>query len=402
LLLSIAASLAKLGNGDDLISWLYSCLVEEKLKVAQLRWSNRILQDRMYRIESRHRNRYAPRERFQIVLFKEMYGLTIGQTASEFAVSPQTIKRWLDHAVREPCNRTIGSLLKAVPPMMGYSDVVQDLVRLMGEMGFGGNLRIAQTLARAGVKLGRETIRRWRNDGRLPSREHNKQARKPGPVLKAKRPNHIWMLDITEIVGLFGLFRFKLAVVLDVFSRMPLAGRVFTSEPGADQMAGLVEYAARRHSPPKHFVTDQGSQFTSAAFRQSLDKLGVKQRFGAVGATGSIAIIERFWRTLKDMVRLKLRPPLTAFALNERLLAGLRYYAYLKPHQALGGATPAEIFYGRAPAREHAKRPARAYENKHDDPLFEIAYLDPDGFLPMLIPQASRCLSCQAMGLVPI
>jgi putative transposase len=168
---------------------------------------------------------------------------------------------------------------------------------------------------------------------------------------------------------------------------MPLAGKVFIKEPAAHDMAGLVEYAARKHGAPNHFVTDQGSQFTASVFRELLIKLGVKQRFEAVGATGSIAIIERFWRTLKEMLKLKLRPPLTAFALSQRLQAGLQYYAYMKPHQGLRGATPAEIFYGLAPERENAKRPARAYENKQDDTLFEIAYLDPDCCLPILIPR---------------
>jgi putative transposase len=98
-------------------------------------------------------------------------------------------------------------------------------------------------------------------------------------------------------------------------------------------MVGLVEHSAGKHGAPKHFVTDQGSQFTSDLFRAALVQFGVLQRFGAVGATGSIAIIERFWRTMKEMLMLKTRPPLTAFALNQRLLSGLRYYAYLKPHQ---------------------------------------------------------------------
>jgi transposase InsO family protein len=386
--LTIAATLTALAGGDDLVSWLYAQLVEEKLRSLQLLRANRILRERMYRIDNRHRNRYTPRERFLIVLYKVTYGLTAEQTASEFVVSPQTVKRWIDQAVREPCKRTIGSLLKAVPPLMGYSDLLRDQVGVMVEMGFGGNLLIAQTLARAGVKLSRETIRRWRNQGRMPGgADARPRPTKTGPILKAKYPNHIWMLDITEIAGLFGLFRFKLAVVLDVFSRMPLAGKVFTSEPSAADMVALVEHAAAKHGAPKHFVTDRGSQFTSDVFRAALIGLGVMQRFGAVGATGSIAIIERFWRTMKDMLLLKVRPPLTTFALNQRLLSGLQYFAYLKPHQGLGGATPAEIFYGRVPARTKAKRPARAYENKQDDPLFEISYLDPDGLLPMLIPK---------------
>jgi hypothetical protein len=180
--------LTKLGDGDDLVSWLYAELVQEKLGSEPQTRANRILQDRMYRIESKHRNYYKPRERFEIILFKETYGLTVAQTASEFVVSPQTIKRWIDQAVREPCKRTIGSLLKAVPPLMGYSDVLRNLVGLMDKTGFGGNLRIAQTLARAGVKLGRETIRRWRNDGRLRSPDDKNLARKAGPVPEGEAP----------------------------------------------------------------------------------------------------------------------------------------------------------------------------------------------------------------------
>src|SRR5580700_4932804 len=118
------------------------------------------------------------------------------------------------------------------------------------------------------------------------------------------------MIDITEIPGFFNLFTFKLAAVLDVFSRMPLTAQFFTKEPTAEQMADLVLHAASKRTPPKHFVSDQGSQFTSQLFRNSLASLGIRHRFGAIGQTGSCAIIERFWRTLKEMCLLKTRPPL--------------------------------------------------------------------------------------------
>ncbi|MGH9824634.1 MAG: hypothetical protein ACREDR_15460, partial [Blastocatellia bacterium] len=108
------------------------------------------------------------------------------------------------------------------------------------------------------------------------------------------------------------------------------------------------------------------------------------------GKSGSIAIIERFWRSVKDTVRLKLWPPLTALGLQERLLTGLFHFAYHRPHQGIGGATPAEMYYGLAPAWQAATRPPRAYENRSDtDNLFEIAYLDPERFLPVLIPKAT-------------
>ena len=297
----------------------------------------------------------------------------------------------MTEATSEPDKKTIGSLLKASPPLMGYSQVVRDLVTQMSPFGFGGNLKIAQTLARAGVKLSKETVRRWCNNPKppCPPKDLPAEPQPAGPALRAKRPNHIWMIDITEIPGLLALFSFKLAVVIDVFSRMPILGQIFTKNPTADEMASLVGSAAKRVGPSSHFVNDQGTQFTAAEFRAKLKELGAKQRFGAIGKSGSIAIIERLWRTVKETFGLKLQPPLSPAALQGRLVIGLYHYAYHRPHQGLGGATPAEIYYGKTPAHLDAVRPARAYEKRSDDKLFEIAYLDPEKYLGVLIPKAA-------------
>jgi hypothetical protein len=85
------------------------------------------------------------------------------------------------------------------------------------------------------------------------------------------------------------------------------------------------------------------------------------------------------------MCLLKMRPPLAPDDLYARLHAGLYYYGYHKPHQGIKGATPAELYYGKTPACANAVRPSRAYENKSDDKMFQIAYLDPDHLLPVLM-----------------
>jgi transposase InsO family protein len=163
---------------------------------------------------------------------------------------------------------------------------------------------------------------------------------------------------------------------------------VFFKEPTANEMAGIIQAASKKHGLPKHFISDQGSQFTSLLFREILILIrrGIKQRFRAIGKTASIAIIERFWRTMKEMLLLRLRPPLSTHDLWRRLEVGLVYYALWKPHQGLSGATPGEMYYGRRPAHIEAKRPRRAYELKDesDQQLFEISYLDPDCLLPVL------------------
>ena len=50
---------------------------------------------------------------------------------------------------------------------------------------------------------------------------------------------------------------------------------------------------------PKYFVTDRGTQFDCEPFRKWCKRRKMKPRYGAVGKYGSIAVIERFNRTIK-------------------------------------------------------------------------------------------------------
>jgi hypothetical protein len=117
---------------------------------------------------------------------------------------------------------------------------------------------------------------------------------------------------------------------------------------------------------PKHIISDQGSQFQEE-YLAWCEKRGALPRFGAVGQHRSIAVIERFWRTLKEewWRRLASKPWLL-FEAKPELEAYLVWYHELRPHQGLGGRTPASDFSrsGRSSAtpdsRDAAPRPCRA------------------------------------------
>jgi hypothetical protein len=116
----------------------------------------------------------------------------------------------------------------------------------------------------------------------------------------------------------------------------------------------------------------------------------VRQRFGTIGKKGSIALIERLWRTLKDTLGLRLLRPLVAEDLMEKLELGLVHYAHFRPHQALGGATPAEIYFGRTPAHLSAIPPPRGRPG--ENPMasrFRVEYLDAERMLPVLVRKAA-------------
>jgi transposase InsO family protein len=255
--------------------------------------------------------------------------------------------------------------------------------------GFGGNDLIARTLACAGWKLSARTVGRIRKE-RWPVPRLPEVASTVPRAVRACRPNHVWMVDLTDVKGMFSLATFKVGVVFDAFSRMPLSARVFTKEPSSAEIARFVSRAAKKRGRPAHFVSDRGACFTGGVFCHRLRRLGVKQRFGAIGKKGSIALIERLWRTLKDTLGLRLLRPLVAEDLMEKIELGLIHYVHFRPHQALGGATPAEIYFGRAPSHLSAIPPPRGKpgEGPMDSP-FRIEYLDAERLLPVLVQKAA-------------
>jgi transposase InsO family protein len=286
----------------------------------------------------------------------------------------------------------VGSLLKPVSPVRRYHDTVRHLVRTLTIAGFPGDRSLAAHLGRAGWKLARRTIQRIRKEKPIvPPQAPPAQPGKARAV-RARYPHHVWMLDLTEIPGLLRLFRFKLVVVLDVFSRMPLAARVFFTELTGRDVARLFAAAAERFGPPRHSVSDQGAQFTSGAFRRRLDRLGVRHRYGAIARAGSIAVIERFFRTLKAIARLRARRPLLRSDLERRLTIAFDYYAWLRPHCGLAGATPSELYLGRTAAHLDAIAPPRGRPGEWagiPPPPFELRYLDPETRLPYLVRRAA-------------
>jgi hypothetical protein len=82
--------------------------------------------------------------------------------------------------------------------------------------------------------------------------------------------------------------------------------------------------------------------------------------------------------------------PLVAEDLMAKIEMGLVHYSYFRPHQALGGATPAEIYFGRTPSHLSAIPPPRGRpgEGLMDLP-FLIDYLDGERRLPVLVRKAA-------------
>ena len=78
----------------------------------------------------------------------------------------------------------------------------------------------------------------------------------------------------------------------------------------------------------------------------------IKPRFGAVGRYGSISVIERFIRTFKNECSRRILVPLGIQNMRRETAFYVTWHNKHRPHQALGGKTPNELFRGLEPANK--------------------------------------------------
>jgi putative transposase len=147
-------------------------------------------------------------------------------------------------------------------------------------------------------------------------------------------------------------FCWWVAVVLDHYSRRVLGLTVFQQQPTSEQArVFLGRVIAAVGTAPKYLITDSGAQFCCPGFTRWCCRHGIRQRKGAVGRTGSIAVIERFIKTLKDgCTRVLPVVPLAQWPLRRELQRFVAWYNQARPHMTLDGATPDEVYFGRRPA----------------------------------------------------
>ena len=156
------------------------------------------------------------------------------------------------------------------------------------------------------------------------------------------RPDQVWSTDITYL-PLRGGFLY-LTAVIDWYSRYVLSWRLSNSLDGAFCLEALDAALAKRR--PEIFNTDQGCQFTSAAFTSRLEAKGVAISMDGRGRALDNVFIERLWRTVK-YEEVYLKDYATPREAEENLRSYFRFYCRERKHQSLG-CTPAEMYRKRS------------------------------------------------------
>ena len=114
--------------------------------------------------------------------------------------------------------------------------------------------------------------------------------------LTVERPNQVWATDICYLPMARGFL--YLVAVMDWYSRKVLAWRL-SNTLDSDFCVEAVEDALAHYGRPEIFNTDQGAQFTSAAFTSVLKGAGVAISMDGKGRWVDNVFVERLWRSVK-------------------------------------------------------------------------------------------------------
>jgi putative transposase len=147
-------------------------------------------------------------------------------------------------------------------------------------------------------------------------------------------------------------FCWWVAVAVDQMSRVLVGFAVFSQSPSSGQVQRFLDRAIRASgSAPKYVVTDKDKQFWCRSFKRWCTRRGIRPRYGRIGEPASIAVVERFIRSMKDECTRCLLVPMSLNAMRREIRSYAIWFNTQRPHMGLGGRTPREVYGGRMRSR---------------------------------------------------
>ncbi|WP_394692830.1 IS3 family transposase [Hyphobacterium sp.] len=177
------------------------------------------------------------------------------------------------------------------------------------------------------------------------------------------RVNEMWQTDFTyfKIIGWGWMY---LSTVLDDYSRYIIAWKLCSTmkaEDVTDTLDMALEASGCEHAHVKHRprqLSDNGPSYIAEELADYLGKNGMDHVRGAPFHPQTQGKIERWHQTLKN--RILLENYFLPGDLEAQIEAFVDHYNNQRYHESLNNVTPADVYFGRAPAiikqREKIKR----------------------------------------------
>ena len=226
------------------------------------------------------------------------------------------------------------------------------ITKVFEQIPIYGENKVHQQLLEDGVKVGLNTVARYRQElglkavlavkqvnTTIPIKEHKKYSYKLRG-LDINHANHVWSTDITYIKIAGGMV--YMAAIIDWHSKAVLSHRI-SNTMDTQLVMSVLNDALDKYPHPEIFNTDQGSQYTSEIHTQRLKNLGITISMDGRGRATDNICIERFWRSAK-VERIYLNEYQTIDDLTTDVDDYIEFYNYKRFHQTLDYKKPMNVY----------------------------------------------------------
>ena len=235
------------------------------------------------------------------------------------------------------------STIRYQPKRSDDTDLRQAIRRVARDRRRFGYRRINIMLQREGIHVNHKKLRRIYAEEKLQVRRRAGRKRAIGtrrPMQMPDGPGQRWSLDFVSDAFTDGR-RFRILTVIDDFTKESIALIADTSISGL-RVTRELDRAICEHGRPGTIVSDNGTEFTSAAILKWVQDAGIDWHYIAPGKPTQNAFIESFNGKLRDE------------CLNETLFSSIsdaRFelakwredYNTCRPHSSIGNMTPKEF-----------------------------------------------------------
>lgn len=331
-------------------------------------------------------------ERIRFVVAASRWEQSLAALCREFGISRPTGYLWLER-YREAGSVTALSERSCRPhrmPRLTPSRLVDEIVSLRLAHGWGAR-KLRVLLAHRGETVSESTINRvLKRQGLIYTREVSGKATRR---FERTAPNELWQMDFKGPYRL-ATGRCVPFSIIDDHSRYAIGLFAFDNQL-TDTVHQALVTRFERYGVPQAILTDHGVPWWGNSNEHGLTRLsirlirqGIRLCFSGVRHPQTQGKVERFHRTISEMVRHHGRPT-TLSSWQTRFDDFREEYNHLRPHEALGLDVPASRYHP-------SNRPYRPNPRDWEYPSgAKVVRLNQQGMLPW---QTKRFFVCEALA----
>ncbi|MEK7449821.1 MAG: integrase core domain-containing protein [Planctomycetota bacterium] len=314
-------------------------------EVRRLKFANTVMRQELNRVKTK---RPCLCKKLRIIYFKLRFSVSLRKAREYLPISKASVINYL--------NQLQGGISNLVSRRRGYYTsphrtpvrIASLIWEIHRDNPYWGRWKIALAIWKIGVYVSPSTVRNILNSPKPDYRSHHKKE-KPvkARAINGQYPNHIWSIDLTTVYVWFKPL--YILAVLDHYSRK-VTVLTTTFNPTAEWVIKklketilLCDKPRYYRGKPKHLISDYGTQFTAGDFKEFVKETGIHHRYAKISKANGNSKVERFFLSLKyEFLNLFL---FFSQAKVDRLLKEyLVYYNEHRPHEALDGQTPEEVY----------------------------------------------------------